>query len=62
MLTGSSLKGQYQHYYYCDSACGVRYNAVETNKKFLELLQTWVLNPERAAGLDKDLENPLSYI
>jgi site-specific DNA recombinase len=47
MLTGSSSKGQYQHYYYyhCDSACGVRYNAVETNKKFLELLQTWVLNP-----------------
>jgi site-specific DNA recombinase len=47
MLTGSSSKGQYQHYYYyhCDSACGVRYNAVETNKKFLELLQTWVINP-----------------
>jgi site-specific DNA recombinase len=47
MLTGSSSKGKYQHYYYyhCDSACGVRFNAVETNRKFLDLLRSWALKP-----------------
>ena len=47
MLTGSSSKGKLKHYYYyhCDSACGVRYNAVEANKLFLKLLRSWMLNP-----------------
>ena len=47
MLTGSSSKGKYKHYYYyhCDSSCGVRYNAEETNKLFLKLLKSWVINP-----------------
>ncbi|MEO6524953.1 MAG: recombinase family protein [Mucilaginibacter sp.] len=47
MLTGSSSKGKYHHYYYyhCDSMCGVRHNAVNTNVKFLEKLQEWVINP-----------------
>jgi site-specific DNA recombinase len=47
MLTGSSSKGKYQHYFYyhCDSVCGARFNAVETNKKFLDLLRSWVINP-----------------
>jgi site-specific DNA recombinase len=47
MLTGSSSKGKYHHYYYyhCDSMCGVRHNAVNTNVKFLEKLQEWVIDP-----------------
>ncbi|RKR81846.1 DNA invertase Pin-like site-specific DNA recombinase [Mucilaginibacter gracilis] len=47
MLTGSSSKGKHKHYYYyhCDHICGVRHNAIETNKLFLDLLRTWVLNP-----------------
>jgi site-specific DNA recombinase len=46
-LTGSSSKGKHKHYYYyhCDSSCGVRYNAEETNKLFLKLLKSWVINP-----------------
>jgi site-specific DNA recombinase len=47
LLTGSSSKGKYQHYYYyhCDSICGVRHNAVEANKAFIDLLQRWMINP-----------------
>lgn len=47
MLTGSSSKGRTRHYYYyhCDASCGVRYVAEETNKLFLDLLGSWVINP-----------------
>jgi site-specific DNA recombinase len=45
MLSGSSSKGKYQHYYYyhCSSTCGVRYSAIETNKLFSDLLRTWMI-------------------
>ncbi len=47
MLTGSSSKGKTKHYYYyhCIWPCKVRYGAEETNRLFLDLLRTWVLNP-----------------
>jgi site-specific DNA recombinase len=43
-LTGSASKGRNGHHYYyhCKSFCGVRYNAVEVNKAFEELLQQLV--------------------
>lgn len=55
MLTGSSSKGKTRHYYYyhCDYTFGVRYNAAETNKLFLKLLKSWVLNPAAVELLNR---------
>ncbi len=46
-LTGSASKGcrQYYYYYHCFPTCGIRFNAKSVNKKFLEQLREFIINP-----------------
>ena len=47
MLTGSASKGckQYYYYYHCFPKCGTRFNAKFVNKKFIEQLDQYAINP-----------------
>ncbi len=48
MLTGSESKGKmgkYYYYYHCTAVCLVRFNAADTNNKFIDQLNDVILKP-----------------